>query len=87
MTPWTIAHQAPLSMGFSRQEYWSGLSFSSPGDLADLGIKLRSPTLQADSLPSEPPVKVKSWASQVALVIKNPPDGAGDARDEGLISV
>ena len=45
---------APLSMGFSRQEYWSGLPFPSPGDLPDLGIKPRFPALQADSLPSEP---------------------------------
>ena len=51
-TPWTIACQAPLSMGFSRQEYWSGLPFPSPGDLPDPGIEHRSPTLQADSLPS-----------------------------------
>ena len=42
-TPWTVAHQAPLSMGFSRQEYWNGLPFSSPGNLPDLAIKLRSP--------------------------------------------
>ena len=55
MTPWTVAHQAPLSMDFSRQEYWSGLPFSSPGDLPDPGIKPRSPALQADSLLSEPP--------------------------------
>ena len=48
-----IAHQAPLSMGFSRQEYWSGLPFPSPGDLPDPGIEARSPALQADSLPSE----------------------------------
>ena len=47
---WTVAHQAPLSMGFSRQEYWSGLPFPSPGDHPDPGIKLRSPALQADSL-------------------------------------
>ena len=53
-TPWTVAHQAPLSMGFSRQEYWSQLPFPSPGDLPDPGIKPRSPTWQADSLPSEP---------------------------------
>ena len=53
-TPWTVAHQAPPSMGFSRQEYWSGLPFPSPGDLPDPGIKPRSPTLQADALPSEP---------------------------------
>ena len=56
-TPWTVAHQAPGSMGFSRQEYWSGLPFPSPGDLPDPGIKARSPALQADSLPSEPPGK------------------------------
>ena len=54
---WTVACQTPLSMGFFRQEYWSGLSFLSPGDLLDSGIKsasLVSPTLQADSLPTEP---------------------------------
>ena len=56
-TPWTVARQAPLSMGFSRQEYWSGLPVPSPGDLSDPGIKPRSPTLQADSLPPEPPGK------------------------------
>ena len=50
-----IACQAPLSMGFSRQEYWSGLPVSSPGDLPDPGIEPGSSTLQADSLPSEPP--------------------------------
>ena len=49
-TPWTVAHQASQSTGFSRQEYWSGLSFSSPGDLPDPGIKPMSPNLQADSL-------------------------------------
>ena len=54
---WTIACQALLSMEFSRQEYWSGLPFSSPGDLLDPGIKHGSPTLQADSLLSEPPGK------------------------------
>ena len=52
-TPWTVAHQAPLSMEFSRQEYWSGLPFPSPGDLPDPGIKSRSPALQADSLLTE----------------------------------
>ena len=51
-TPWTVAHQAPLSMGFSRQVYWSGLPFPFPGDLPDPGIKPRSPALQADSLPT-----------------------------------
>ena len=44
VTPWTVAHQSPLSMGFSRQEYWSGLPFPSPGDLPNPGIKPMSPT-------------------------------------------
>src|SRR5574340_882067 len=52
-TPRMVAHQAPLSMGFSRQEYWSGLSFPSPGDPPDPGIEPGSPALQADSLPTE----------------------------------
>ena len=56
-TPWTVALQAPPSMGFSRKEYWSGLPFPSPGDLPDPGIEPRSPTLQADALTSEPPGK------------------------------
>ena len=51
---WIVARQAPPTMGFSRQEYWSRLPFSSPGDLSDPGIELRSPTLRADILPSEP---------------------------------
>ena len=51
--PMTVALQAPVSVGFSRQEYWSGLPFPSPEDLPDLGIELRSPALQAASLPSE----------------------------------
>ena len=55
--PWPAACQAPLSMEFSRQEYWSGLPFPSSGCLPDPGIKLGSPELQADSLPSEPPGK------------------------------
>ena len=50
VTPWTVAHKAPLSMGFSRQEYWSGLPFSSLSDLPDPGIEPVSPALQADSL-------------------------------------
>ena len=53
-TVWTVGHQAPLSMGFSRQEYWSALPFPSPEDLPDPGIEPRSPALQADALPSEP---------------------------------
>ena len=54
VTPWTVAYQASPSMGFSRQEYWSGLPFPSPEDLLDPGIEHRSLALQADSLPSEP---------------------------------
>ena len=57
MTPWTEDRQAPLSMGFSRQEYWSGLPFPSPGDLSDPGTEPVSPALQADTLRSEPPGK------------------------------
>ena len=56
-TLWTVADQAPPSMGFSRQEYWSGLPFPSPGDLPDPGIEPRSPALQADTLTSESPGK------------------------------
>ena len=57
VTPWTIACQSPLFMEFPRQEYWTRFRFPSPGDLSDPGIKPRSPTLQADSLPTEPPGK------------------------------
>ena len=53
-TLWIIARQAPMSMEFSRQEYWGGWPFLSPGDLPNPGIEPRSPALQADSLPSEP---------------------------------
>ena len=56
-TPWTVAYQDPRSMGFSRQEYWSGLPFPSPGDLPDPGIEPGSSALQADASPSEPPGK------------------------------
>ena len=58
MIPWTVACQAPLSMAFSRQEYWGGLPFPSPGDLPDPGIKPRSPALQADALPSDKRPKI-----------------------------
>ena len=73
-TPWTVAHQAPLSMGFCRQEDWSGLPFSSPGDLPNPGIKPGSPTLQADTFPSEPPGKTKNSHSEVALTLCDPMD-------------
>ena len=58
MTPWTRARQAPLPMGFSRQDYCSEWPFPSPGDLPDPGIKPKSPALQADASPSEPPGKL-----------------------------
>ena len=67
-----IARQAPLSIGFSRQEYWSWLPFPSPGDLLNPGIKPKSPALQADALSSEPPGK--------AL-----PANEGEVRDMGSI--
>ena len=54
VTPWTVAYKVPLSMGFPRQEYWSGLPFPSPGDLPDPGIEAGSPALQAEALPSKP---------------------------------
>ena len=59
VTPWAVAHQAPPSMGFSRQEYWSGLPFPSSEDLPNPEIEPRSPSLQADALTSEPPVKTR----------------------------
>ena len=59
-TPWTVAYQASPSMGFSRQEYWSGLTFPSPGDLSDPGLEPGSPALQADTLLSKPPRKKPS---------------------------
>ena len=61
-TPWTVAHQVPLSMEFSRREYWSGLPFLSPGDLPNPGIKPMSPALQAAALTSEPPRKLIFFA-------------------------
>ena len=60
-TPWTLAYKAPLSMEFSRQEYWSGLPFLSPGDLPNPGIKPGSPALQTDTLLSEPPGKPQKF--------------------------
>ena len=57
VSPWTLAHQAPLFMEFSKEEYWNGLPFPSPGYFPNPGIEPRSPELQAGSLPSEPPGK------------------------------
>ena len=69
-----VAHQALLSLGFSRQEYWGELPFPSPGDLPDPGIKTRSPTLQADSLPSAADADAKSLQSCPTLC--DPIDGS-----------
>ena len=81
VTPWAIAYQAPLSMGFSRQEYWTGVPFPSPGDLPYPGIEPGSPTLHAmDSLLSKP-----QGSPQVALVVKNLPANAGHLRGAGSI--
>ena len=68
-TPRTVAHQAPPSMEFSRQEYWSGLPFPSPGDLPDPGIQPRSPALWADALPSEPPGKLPDFLQKNSFKI------------------
>ena len=70
--PWTVAYQASQSVGFSRQEYWSGLPFPSPGDLPNPGIEPRSPALQADALASEPP-------AALSLSTKRPTGGAAVA--------
>ena len=69
-TPWTVAHQAPQSMEFSRQDYWSGLPFPSPADLPNPGIEPGSPARQADALPSEPPgrsIIVIGWLLIIGL--------------------
>ena len=68
VTPQTIAYQAHPSMEFSRQEHWSGLPFPSPGDLPNPGIEPRSPALQADALPSEPPGKPRKQQNSVKQV-------------------
>ena len=90
VTPWTVARQAPLSMGFSRQEYWSGLPYTPPGDLPDLGIELRtppSPELAGRFFNTEPPRKpIHTWGhfkntEQVfprGRVDKKPPANAGN---------
>ena len=67
-TPWSVPHQAPLSMGFSRQEYWSGLPFPSPGNLPDSGVKPESPALEGGFLTTEPPGKCPRFT---LLIIEN----------------
>ena len=73
VTPRTVAYQAPPSMEFSRQEYWSGLPFPSPGDLPNPGIEPGSPALEADALTSEPPGKHFPYFSAVAFMRKAKP--------------
>ena len=80
-TPWTVAHQTPLTMEFSRQEYWSRFLCPSPGDLPYPGIKPGSPALQADSLLSEPPGKpinhvAAAKSLQSCLTLCDPIDGS-----------
>ena len=75
-TPWTVAYQAPPSMGFSRQEYWSGLQFPSPGVLPNPGIEPRSPALQADAFPSEPPAATAAKSLQSCLTLCDPIDSS-----------
>ena len=71
-TPWTVAYQASPSMGFSRQKYWSGLPFPSPGDLPDPGIEPGSPALEADALTSEPPGKPIKWVKiELSFILRN----------------
>ena len=82
VTPWTVAYQAPPSMGSSRQECWSGLPFPSPGDLPDPGIKPGSPALQADALPSEPPGKLPYTMKRATQMNHGMPV---DKRKEGSI--
>ena len=86
-TPWAIGCQAPRSMEFSKQEYWSGELSPFPGDLPNPGAEPRSPVLQADSLPSDPPGKPRDWHIHITIhkmgfcddsVVKNPPINAGD---------
>ena len=83
-TPWTVARQAPLCIGFSRQEYWSGQPFPSPEDLPNPGIKPRSPALQADFLSAKPQGKPNSWSEQPILSPADLPDPEIEPRSPAL---
>ena len=85
-TPWTKACQAPLSMGFSRKEHWSGLPFPSPEDLSYPGIEPGSPALQVDSLPTEPPGKPQ-YSAAAAKSPKQIRRGKGPAGQEVYVQV
>ena len=78
--PWTVAYEAPQSMEFSRQAYWSGFPFASPGDLPNPGIEPGSPALQSDALPSERPGKPKEGIKDLINRKKNP-EKRGRAKD------
>ena len=80
---WAVTRQTPLSMKFSRQEYWTGLPFPSPGDLPNPGIEPGSPTLQADSLPFEPP---GSLTHNSAACAAGPGPWTGEADVQGVLS-
>ena len=71
LTPWTVARQGPLSMGLSRQKYWSGLPFPSPGDFPNPGIKLVSPALAGTFFTTEPPGKPYHWDSHWLILINS----------------
>ena len=81
-TPWTVACQAPPTMGFSRQEYWSGLLFPFPGNFPDPGIGPESPELQASALPSEPPGKPRSVKKRVVKEDEKKKRHVGSSRAE-----
>ena len=83
-TRWTVAHQAPSSMGFSRQEYWSGLPFPSPRDLPDPGVKPRSPALQGGALTSEPILFRLPQISCFTLSLKCFSSDSDDCPDVGI---
>ena len=85
-TSWPVAHQSPLSMGFSRQEYWSGLPFPSPGDLPNPGIEPRSPAPQADALTCEPPGfgVTKAAVHYFTVSVDKKPDTHGRVSSLGL---
>ena len=78
-TPWTVAHQAPLSMGFPRQEYWSGLPFPSPEDLPNPGIKPMSPALAGGFFTTELPMLCYAKSLQSCLTLCDPRDGSHQA--------
>ena len=84
---WTVSHQAPLSLEFCRQEYWSALPFPSPGVLPDPGIKPRFPVLQTDSLPSEPPGKPQMDSKHIKIYLISLESKKQKLREKGDIII